>query len=65
MPEEFGISEIIEQEEFNLFPYYFWLIALLVGSYLIWIIFIRSFIKIGTFCCSSKNLKLNEVAFDW
>lgn len=62
VPEEFGI---IEQEEFNLFPYYFWLIALLVGSYLVWILFIESFIKIGNFCCSSKALKLNDVHFDW
>lgn len=46
---------IIEQEELSLFPYYFWLIAFLLSAYLIWVIFIRTFVKISRKYCSDNN----------
>ena len=51
-PEQIGI---IEQKELSLFPYYFWLIAFLLAAYLIWIIFIRTFVKISRKFCSDSN----------
>ena len=55
VPKEIGV---IEQEKFNLFPYYFWFIAFLLVAYLTWLIFVRTFIKLCQRCCAEAEKKL-------
>ena len=50
-----GIIELEEGEEFNLFPYYFWFIAALLGLWILWILVVKSFIKIGRHCCVQRE----------
>ena len=48
---------IIEQEQFNLFPYYFWLIAFLLAFYIVWIVFVRTCTKICRHYCADTVKK--------
>ena len=52
IPTEVGV---IEQEQFSLFPYYFWFIAALLALYLVWIIFVRTFLKLAKRCCAQAE----------
>lgn len=61
VPKEIGL---IEQEEFSLFPYYFWFIAAIMMAYVIWTLFIKSFIKIGRRYCSTATRRLSATHFE-
>ena len=50
VPTEVGL---IEQEQFSLYPYYFWLIAIITALYILWVIFVRTCMKICRHCCAS------------
>jgi len=61
VPKEIGI---IKQEEFSLFPYYFWFIAALLAFYLLWILLIKSCIKISQhYCC--KDNKFEKLSYSF
>lgn len=49
VPTDIGV---IEQETFSLFPYYIWFMAFILVVYLLWTIFISTFIKLFQRCCA-------------
>ena len=52
-----------KETELSLFPFYFWLIAGLLALYIVWIVVIRSLIKIGRYCCGKKQFEKLEYGF--
>ena len=50
----------IEQEQFSAYPYYFWLIALILAIYIIWVLFVRTCSKICRHYCASTVEKYEK-----
>lgn len=65
VPSNIGLIEQEEGEDFNLFPWYFWCMAALLALWIVWILIIKSFIRLGkVFFSERKAIEKMSYSFE-